>query len=374
LRSNPGKHSDGLELSKTGAPAVLGKPRETHRSQPSGAQHRGIDDFLVVGIGASAGGLDACRKLVSALAADSGMAFILVQHLDPTHESLMVELLADHTALTVREAAEGMVVERDHLYVIPPGTYLSVARGALHLSQPEARHGARLPFDFLLHALAEEFSSRAVCVILSGTGSDGSLGLKSVKEKSGLIIAQDPDEAGYDGMPRSAIATSAVDIVLPVAAIPDALAAFDRRIALVRSQTGAPESISDWLAAIIELLRTKTTHDFTLYKPGTLQRRIERRMALAAIEIDNMERYLEVLQKDANELNLLAKDLLINVTSFFRDPPFSQPWRKRSSRTSWPAKRPISPFASGLPAAAPVKKPIRSPCSSTKSLPQRKAN
>ena len=151
------------------------------------------------------------------------MAFILVQHLDPTHESMMVDLLAGHTSMTVRQATDGMSIDREHLYVIPPGTYLSVGNGALHLSEPLARHGARLPFDFLLNSLAEEYGERAVGVILSGTAADGSLGLKAVKEKHGLVIAQDPKEADYDGMPRNAIMTGAVDLVLPAAKIPDAL-------------------------------------------------------------------------------------------------------------------------------------------------------
>jgi two-component system, chemotaxis family, CheB/CheR fusion protein len=259
---------------------------------------------------------------VDALPAGNGMAFILIQHLDPTHESMMVDLLAGHTPMTVRQATDGMAIEREHLYVIPPGTYLSVGNGALHLSQPQAPHGARLPFDFLLHSLAEECGARAVCVILSGTGADGSLGLKAVKEKGGLVIAQDPDEAEYDGMPRSAIATGAVDLVLPGAKIAEALVKYDRRMALTRTQNGLrpQDTARDWLHEIIELLRTKTAHDFTLYKQGTLQRRIERRMAMAAIETDDMDRYLDVLRNDTSELDLLAKDLLINVTSFFRDP------------------------------------------------------
>ena len=151
------------------------------------------------------------------------MAFILVQHLDPTHESMMVDLLAGYTSMAVRQAADGMPIEHDHLYIIPPGTYLAVADGVLHLSRPLARHGARLPFDFLLHALAADRGPLAGCVILSGTGADGSLGLKAVKEHGGLVIAQDPDEAGYGGMPRNAIMTGAVDRVLPVADIPAAL-------------------------------------------------------------------------------------------------------------------------------------------------------
>ena len=284
-------------------------------------------DFPVVGIGASAGGLDACRKLVDALPVNNGMAFILVQHLDPTHESMMVDLLASHTSMRVQQATDGMLIERDHFYVIPPGTYLSVAAGALHLSQPQARHGARLPFDFLLNTLAEECGTRAICVVLSGTGADGSLGLKVVKEKGGLVIAQDPEEAGFDGMPRSAIATNAVDLVLSVAKIPEALVTYARRMALTLSRNTlhssdkhSSDKAEDWLPEIIDLLRIKTDHDFRLYKPGTLERRIERRMAMAAIETDDMDRYLEMLRSDKGELDLLAKDLLINVTSFFRDP------------------------------------------------------
>lgn len=290
-------------------------------SLPSNVPSKSEGRFPIVGIGASAGGLDACRRFVDALPADNGMAFILVQHLDPTHESMMVDLLAGHTAMSVRQATDGMPIEPEHLYVIPPGTYLSVADGALHLSRPQARHGARLPFDFLLHSLATDVGSRAICVILSGTGADGSLGLKAVKEKGGLVVAQDPDEAGYDGMPRSAITTGAVDFVLPVSEIPQALIDYGRRIAVSHGGNGplAQDTPKSRLHEIIDLLRTKTVHDFTLYKPGTLQRRIERRMAMAAIGTDGMDRYLDLLRNDANELDLLAKDLLINVTSFFRD-------------------------------------------------------
>ena len=296
--------------------------RSSRRAVPLGDPPRSSDKFAVVAVGASAGGLDACRKLVSALPAANGMAFILVQHLDPTHESMMVDLLAGHTSMLVLQAIDGMLIESNHLYVIPPGTYLSVRDGALRLSRPQARHGARLPFDFLLYSLAEEYGTRAVCVILSGTGADGSLGLKVVKERSGLVIAQDPDEAGYDGMPRSAIMTGAVDLVLPVAKIAEALAKFSRRTTLTRTRSGLrPKgSIHDWLPEILGLLRTKAAHDFTLYKEGTLERRIERRMAVAAIEAGDMDRYLELLRSDTGELELLAKDMLINVTSFFRDP------------------------------------------------------
>jgi two-component system CheB/CheR fusion protein len=298
------------------------RPRSDRHSVPARGPSRESKDFPVIGIGASAGGLEACRKLVGALPAGNGMAFILVQHLDPTHESMMVDLLAGHTSMIVCQATDGMRIERDHLYVIPPATYLSVESGALHLSQPRVRHGARLPFDFLLHSLAEAYGSRSICVVLSGTGADGSLGLKSVKEQGGLVIVQDPDEADYDGMPRSAIMTSAVDLVLPVAEIPDALAKYDRQMVVTHAHAApaSPDSTSDWLREFIDLLRTKTAHDFSLYKPGTLQRRIERRMAMAGIEADPPDRYLDVLRSNPGELDRLAKDLLINVTSFFRDP------------------------------------------------------
>jgi two-component system CheB/CheR fusion protein len=307
--------------------------RRTHqgqsaRSRPgrplpsAGNPPPGPGDFSVVGIGASAGGLEACRKLVDALPPNIGMAFILVQHLDPTHESMMVDLLAGHTSMIVCQAANGMMLAPDHLYVIPPGSYLAVSDGALHLSQPQPRHGARLPFDFLLHSLAAAYGTRAVCVILSGSGADGSLGVKAVHERGGLVIAQDPDEAGYDGMPRNAILTGVVDLVLPVASIPEALIKHDGKPGDPHTPEKAPhrDGAPDWLPTFINLLRTRTAHDFTLYKPGTLQRRIERRMALAAIEANNVDRYLDLLRHDANELDLLAKDLLINVTSFFRDP------------------------------------------------------
>jgi two-component system CheB/CheR fusion protein len=297
------------------------RPRSSGQHLPVHGSSREGGHFPVVGIGASAGGLDACRKFVSALPARNRMAFILVQHLDPTHESMMVDLLSGHTAMTVLQAANGMPLEPDHLYVIPPGTYLSVDDETLHLSPPQARHGARLPFDFLLHSLANDVGARAICVVLSGTGADGTLGLKSIKEKCGLVIAQDPDEADYDGMPRNAIMTGAVDLVLPTAKIPEAIIRYQRRMALTLIQNGSlpQDTPHDGLHEIIDLLRVKTAHDFSLYKPGTLQRRIERRMAMTAIETEGLDRYLDVLRGDTNELDLLAKDLLINVTSFFRD-------------------------------------------------------
>ena len=297
-------------------------PLKAQRPQLAPHSAGPAEDFPVVAIGASAGGLDTFRRLLDALAPASGMAFILVQHLDPTHDSMLVELLTSHTSLTVLEAVEGTRIEAEHLYVIPPGAYLTVADGELHLSRPQVRHGARLPFDFLLHSLAQSYGARAICVVLSGTGSDGSLGIKAIKDAGGLVIVQTPEDASFDGMPRSAIATGLVDLVAPADEIPAALLRVPQARAVESTAVAGlePGRPPDCLAEIIELLRTKTAHDFRYYKPGTIRRRIERRMALASIEADGMDRYLVLLQGDDLERQLLAKDLLINITSFFRDP------------------------------------------------------
>jgi two-component system CheB/CheR fusion protein len=289
-------------------------PTQAERPSSRFANQARAETFPVVAIGASAGGLDACRKFLSGVPAHSGMAFILVQHLDPTHASMLVDLLGGQTPLTVREAADGAPVEPEHLYVIPPGVYLSVSGGALKLSRPEARRGARLPFDFLLQSLAEEYREHAVCVMLSGTGADGSRGLQALKEKGGLVVAQDPDEAEFDGMPRSAIETGAVDRVAPAAKLPEAIVGFFRS---ARSNAARAASSEDWLAPIVDLLRMKAVRDFRLCKPGALRRRIARRMALADCDAT---RYLRMLLENPKEIELLAKDLLINVTCFFRDP------------------------------------------------------
>src|SRR6267143_3276871 len=241
------------------------------------------DDFLVVGLGASAGGLEALNKLFDALPPDTGMAFVLIQHLDPTYKSMMVGLLAGHTSMKVLEAAEDMPIARDHVYLIPPGVYLSIRAGAFQLTKPRERHGARMPFDFFLRSLAEDCGERAVCAVLSGTGADGSLGLTAIHDKGGLVIVQDPKDAAYDGMPRSAI------------------------------MTGAAAGLDQ----IIDLLRAHTSHDFALYKEGTLLRQIERRMAMSSIK--DIGVYLNTIRKNPAEIDLLAKAMLINVTRFFRD-------------------------------------------------------
>jgi two-component system CheB/CheR fusion protein len=259
--------------------------------------------------------------LLAALPERNGMAFVIVQHLDPSHDSLLVDLLAAHTSMNVAQATDGMEIERDRVFVIPPGVYLAVdEKGALRLSRPLERRGARLPFDFLLNSLAKTFGPRAVCVVMSGTGADGSVGLEAIKANGGLVVAQDLGEAEYDGMPRSAIATGAVDLVLSAAKIAAALVEREREEAVEskRTRSRAHKSVQRLLPDIVDLLRKNTVHDFTLYKSGTLERRVERRMAMAAIQ--SPESYFGFLQRDAGELDQLSRDLLINVTGFFRDP------------------------------------------------------
>jgi len=299
---------------------ALRSPRQ-HRQRPGASERGTVADgdvgIPVVAIGASAGGLDALRTLLAGLPAKSGMAFILVQHLDPTYPSMMVELLSRHVGMTIVEAVEGARLAPDKVYVIPPGRYLAVRNGAIRLSRGPGGPTVRMPFDFLLQSMAEELGERAVCIILSGTATDGSVGAKAVKAAGGLVIAQEPDEAEYDGMPRSAIAAGAVDLVLPLARIPQALARYGGYRYLQSPDDDSVGAMGDSYAQIIDLLRKRTAHDFALYKEGTLRRRIERRMALNGVE--DGARYLELLTRDSAELQRLGDDLLINVTRFFRD-------------------------------------------------------
>ena len=249
------------------------------------------------------------------------MAFIIVQHLDPSHDSMMVDLLAGHTSMPVLLATDGMAIERERVYVIPPGVYLSAdEKGALRLSKPQARHGARLPFDFLLNSLAREYGARAVCVVLSGTGADGSLGLKAVKAKGGLVIAQDMREADYDGMPRSAIATGAVDLVLRAAKIAEALVARERGRVFVPERAEIAARKSRWRTCCRTLSlscarRRFTTSRFTstARSSGASSAGWRWRRSKPPSE------YLDLLLRDANERDQLSRDLLINVTGFFRD-------------------------------------------------------
>ncbi len=230
----------------------------------------------------------------------------------------MADLLASRTRMPVSQAVDGVLIEPNHVYLIPPAASLAVSTGKLRLAEPAERHGARMPFDFFLRSLAKDCGQRAVCVVLSGTGTDGSEGLKAIKDNGGFIIVQDPPDAQFDGMPKSAISTGLADVIAPVAEIPRALVKHSKRLLSSPAEFDVKESVTKRLAEILDLVRTKTAHDFTVYKTGTLTRRIERRMGAAGIV--DADRYAERLRTDSAELDSLARDLLINVTQFFRDP------------------------------------------------------
>ncbi|WP_138935905.1 chemotaxis protein CheB [Roseovarius arcticus] len=275
--------------------------------------------FPIVAIGASAGGLEVIRKLLNLMPANTGCAFVIIQHLDPNHKSMMVDLLARDTTMAIVQATHGMVIEPNCIYVIPPQHFLSVCDGELRLLQPEPPHRVHLPFDFFLRSLAAESGPRAIGIVLSGTGADGSVGLTAVDEAGGLVIAQVPSEAAYDGMPLNAIETGVVAQILPLADIPAALIEYAANVAIDPHRGPGPSQPVDDepLAAIVELLRGRTSQDFSHYKKGTLMRRIGRRMSILAI--DSINNYIDKLRHDRSECQVLAKYLLIHVTRFFRD-------------------------------------------------------
>lgn len=274
----------------------------------------------IVGMGCSAGGLDALVNFFGNVPPASGMAFVVVQHLDPAHVSLLPELLAQHTPMPVTEATDGALVEAGHVYVIPPNKDLSLLHGKLRLLDPIAPRGLRLPVDFFLRSLAEDCRAKSVGVLLSGMGSDGVFGLRAIKEKGGLTLVQEPATAQADSMPRSAIEAGVVDIVAAVEAMPARILEYFRHA--VRSQPDAPQVAGDevlgTLDKIVILLRERSGNDFSLYKSNTLHRRIERRMAVH--QIATVDNYVRYLRANAGEIDLLFKELLIGVTSFFRDP------------------------------------------------------
>jgi two-component system CheB/CheR fusion protein len=285
--------------------------------------------FPVVGIGASAGGLEALEQFLGHVPVGSGMALVIVQHLDPTHKGIMPELLQRATDMEVLQVKDRTKVRPDCVYVIPPNKDMSILHGALHLLEPAAPRGLRLPIDFFLRALAQDQQERSVGVILSGMGSDGTLGLRAIKEKAGLVLVQDPASAKFDGMPRSAIDAGLADIVAPAEELPAKLIAYlERTPLIVPSGERLEDKTQSSLEKAVILLRARTGHDFSLYKRSTLYRRIERRMAIH--QIAKMAGYLRYLQENPQELDLLFKELLIGVTSFFRDPATWEQLRDRA--------------------------------------------
>ena len=295
---------------KSRAPERPGKTSERDQMPP------------IAGVGASAGGLEAFTQLLRALPTDTGMAFVLVQHLEPRHESMLAKLLSSATQMPATEVKHRMRVQPNHVYVIPPNADIVVRQGVLHPVARRAPAGMHMPIDHFLRSLAEDQGSRAIGVILSGTASDGTLGLKAVKAEGGITFAQEPESAKYDGMPRSAIAAGCVDFVLPPEDIAKELARISRHpyIGLPHAEQGTPllPAQEEEFGRIFRLLRAISGVDFTYYKKTTIKRRIARRMALH--KIDRLSTYLRYLEDHRDELEALYQDILIHVTSFFREP------------------------------------------------------
>ena len=279
-------------------------------------------EFPIVGIGASAGGLAAIEAFFSGMPTDSdpGLAIVLVQHLAPDHDSILTNLVQRCTRMQVFEVQDGMPVQVNCVYVIPPNRDMAFLSGALHLLEPAAPRGHRLPVDFLFRSLAQGQRERAIGIVLSGTGSDGTLGVRAIKGEGGMVMVQNPASTEFDGMPRSALATGLVDFELPATEMAAQLLAYIAHVfgkTLLPSPPAQPKT-ENALKRIFILLRAQTGHDFSQYKPSTVNRRIERRMAVH--QVDGVDSYVKYLQQTPFEVEALFRDLLIGVTNFFRDP------------------------------------------------------
>ncbi len=273
--------------------------------------------FPVVGIGASAGGLDTFKRFLKAIPEDSGMAYILVQHLDPAHESILADLLQRVTKIPVQEITDNIKVEADHIYIIPSNKLLTATDGILQLSERPSKGHVNMPIDLFFSSLAEVHQSHAIGVVLSGTGSDGTMGLKAIKDQGGITFAQEPSSAAYNGMPDSAIAAEVVDFILPPEKIPSQLLLLHDTMA--SSEYGELNTKEEEVfRQIITVIRSSRGVDFTYYKQTTIRRRIARRMALSLQ--NSLKEYLSYLKANKPEQDILYQDLLIPVTQFFRDP------------------------------------------------------
>ncbi|MBE0489316.1 MAG: PAS domain-containing protein [Halomonas sp.] len=285
----------------------------------------------ILGIGASAGGLAPLEEFLARIPPNSHLAYVVVQHLDPTHKALLPELLQRVTPMSVRQATHGMPIEPDCVYVIPPNTELSVIDGLLNLAKPMEPRGMRLPINVLFSSLARAQGDRAIGVVLSGMGSDGTLGLQAIKAVGGLTAVQQPDTAQFDAMPRSAISASCADIIAAPGDLPARILSYLAQApsnGVSAEPTTEQESESTPLQHIFRLLQERTRHDFSLYKHSTLHRRIERRMAIH--EITTLTLYADFLEHNPQEIDLLFKEVLIGVTSFFRD---AQVWEHLANIT-----------------------------------------
>ncbi len=284
--------------------------REMHQAETRGP--------IVVGIGASAGGVEVAESLFAQMPSDTGMSFVLCQHLAPQRPSLLAELLARQSQMPVREAQDGMRLEPNEIYVVKPGTHLTVREGVLRAAALSGTDGPPSLIDVFFRSLAEDLGERAVAVILSGAGSDGAAGVLAVKRHGGLVVAQSPESAKFDMMPRSVIATGVVDAIVQPDEIPAKLLEWAAHLGEISLNQDLAQQITRRLGAICETIRRQTGHDFSRYKRATLVRRIQRRLLLR--QLGSLAEYVAILEHDAEEVESLLKDLLIGVTQFFRDP------------------------------------------------------
>ena len=294
-------------------------PIASSSKKKSSAKIPGKDHFYIVGMGGSAGSLEAFEQFFRNMPANSGAAFVVISHLDPTHKGMMPELLQRYTKMKVFEAADGMKVMPNCVYVIPSNKDMAILHGTLQLLEPTATRGLRLPIDFFFKHLGQDQKKMAIGVIISGMGTDGTAGLKIIKEQLGMVMVQDPESAKYDSMPRSAIDTGLADYIAPAEALPSKLLAYIKQSSRpLAEHIDSEEQVVSALDKIFVLLRGQTGNDFSLYKRTTTLRRIERRMNVH--NIGKTEQYVRFLQDNPQEVDLLFKELLIGVTSFFRDP------------------------------------------------------
>src|SRR5215475_5154703 len=322
-RTAPKKQSTPLKQTPgDGAPigAAKGVPVKANKGRLQGnGVERTSHDFPIAGIGASAGGLEALEELFDNMPAEPGIAFVVVTHQHPGHTSMLPELLRRKTEMTVLEASEGTKLQPNYVYVGPPGGQMAILDGTLHRMETERNEAPRLPIDYFFRALASDQRDRSICVILSGTGTDGTLGLKAIKGESGMAMVQQPQSAKYAGMPSSAIATGVADYVLPLASMPQQLVAYVKGAYLTPGAVSAeiPVVYAEPLQKIFALLRIRTGNDFSVYKTNTIRRRIERRMNVH--QIKKPSDYVRYLHENPHEIDILFKELLISVTNFFRD-------------------------------------------------------
>ncbi|HZW40087.1 MAG TPA: chemotaxis protein CheB [Ignavibacteriaceae bacterium] len=286
-------------------------------SFPESVEHKTNNLFPIVAIGASAGGLEALEIFFKNMPEKSNIAFVIIQHLDPNRKGMMPEIIQRYTTMEVVHVKDGLKVAPNKIYIIPSNKSMSISKHILRLTEPLETHGLRLPINFFMSSLAEDQQENSIGIILSGMGSDGSMGVQAIKEKSGLVLVQEPSTAKFDSMPRNAINTIPVDIIASVEELPLRLVTFLRNKLIIKSEENQLVKDQGALEKIIILLYTKTGHDFSLYKRNTLYRRIERRMGI--FQISKLKDYTTYLQENNAELDILFKDLLIGVTRFFRD-------------------------------------------------------